>query len=117
MTHVVTEACVDHKYQDCVAVCPVEAFRETDTYLVIDPDECIDLGKCVVDNLPPKLPAKTPISLVFYYDVNGRLSVEAQIGDSDVSIPVPIVRAENLENVDLFRWREWVETVMLCSGM
>ena len=28
MTHVVTSACVDHKYQDCVAVCPVEAFRE-----------------------------------------------------------------------------------------
>ncbi len=47
MTHVVTEACVDHKYQDCVAVCPVEAFRETDTYLVIDPDECIDCAACI----------------------------------------------------------------------
>nr|ANV80319.1 4Fe-4S ferredoxin, iron-sulfur binding protein (fdxA) [uncultured Candidatus Thalassoarchaea sp.] len=47
MTHVVTEACVGHKYQDCVAVCPVEAFRETDTYLVIDPDECIDCAACV----------------------------------------------------------------------
>ena len=23
MTHVVTSACVDHKYQECVAVCPV----------------------------------------------------------------------------------------------
>ena len=39
--HVVTSTCVDHKYQECVAVCPVEAFRELDTYLVIDPDECI----------------------------------------------------------------------------
>ena len=47
MTHVVTSACVDHKYQDCVAVCPVEAFREKDTYLVIDPDECIDCAACV----------------------------------------------------------------------
>ena len=34
MTHVVTSACVDHKYQECVAVCPVEAFREADTYLI-----------------------------------------------------------------------------------
>ncbi|MBT3654315.1 MAG: ferredoxin, partial [Euryarchaeota archaeon] len=42
MTHVVTTACVDHKYQECVAVCPVEAFREAEKYLVIDPDECID---------------------------------------------------------------------------
>ena len=47
MTHVVTSACVDHKYQECVAVCPVEAFREAETYLVIDPDECIDCDACV----------------------------------------------------------------------
>ena len=47
MTHVVTSGCVDHKYQECVAVCPVEAFREADTYLVIDPDECIDCGACI----------------------------------------------------------------------
>ena len=47
MTHVVTEACVGHKYQDCVAVCPVEAFREHETYLVIDPDECIDCAACI----------------------------------------------------------------------
>ncbi len=46
MPHVVTEACVNHKYQDCVAVCPVDAFRELPTYLVIDPDECIDCGAC-----------------------------------------------------------------------
>ena len=46
MTHVVTSACVGHKYQDCVAGCPVEAFREADTYLVIDPDECIDCAAC-----------------------------------------------------------------------
>ena len=47
MTYVVTSACVGHKYQDCVAVCPVEAFRELKTYLVIDPDECIDCNACV----------------------------------------------------------------------
>ena len=47
MPHVVTSGCVDHKYQECVAVCPVEAFREADTYLVIDPDECIDCGACI----------------------------------------------------------------------
>ena len=49
MPHVVTSACVDHKYQECVAVCPVEAFREADTYLVIDPDECIDCTLCVAE--------------------------------------------------------------------
>jgi molecular chaperone DnaK (HSP70) len=82
-----------------------------------NPDECIELGKCVVDNLPPKLPAQTPIGLVFHYDVNGLLSLETEINDSTKRIPVAIVRNGDLENVDLFRWREWVETVMLCSGM
>ena len=47
MTHVVTSACVNHKYQDCVAVCPVECFRDADDYLVIDPDECIDCAACI----------------------------------------------------------------------
>jgi len=47
MTHVVTSACIDHKYQDCVAVCPVDAFREKENYLVIDPYDCIDCGACI----------------------------------------------------------------------
>jgi len=47
MTHVVTSACVGHKYQDCVAVCPVDAFREMETHLVIDPYDCIDCGACI----------------------------------------------------------------------
>ena len=47
MNYVVTSACVGHKYQDCVAVCPVDAFREMATYLVIDPDDCIDCNACM----------------------------------------------------------------------
>ena len=49
MAYVVTPGCVDRKHQECVASCPVEAFREAATYLVIDPDECIDCGACVDD--------------------------------------------------------------------
>ena len=52
MTYVVTEACVRCKYTDCVAVCPVDCFREGVNMLVIDPDECIDCGICV-----PECPA------------------------------------------------------------
>lgn len=47
MTHVVSEACVACKYTDCVEVCPVDAFREGELMLVIDPDECIDCGVCI----------------------------------------------------------------------
>ncbi|MCL2928340.1 MAG: ferredoxin family protein [Trichodesmium sp. St16_bin4-tuft] len=46
MTYVVTEPCIQCKYNDCIAVCPVDAFREGPNFLVIDPDECIDCGVC-----------------------------------------------------------------------
>ncbi len=46
MSYVVTEACIRCKYTDCVAICPVEAFREGRNMLVIDPNVCIDCGVC-----------------------------------------------------------------------
>ena len=47
LTHAVTEYCIRCKYTDCVAVCPVDCFREGPNMLVIDPDECIDCGVCI----------------------------------------------------------------------
>jgi|SRR5690606_10871740 len=47
MTHVVAEPCVLCKHADCVEVCPVDAFREGENCLVIDPDSCIDCTLCV----------------------------------------------------------------------
>ncbi|MEN9786619.1 MAG: hypothetical protein RLZZ299_1883 [Pseudomonadota bacterium] len=47
MAFVVTEPCVRCKLTDCVEVCPVDAFREGENLLVIDPDACIDCQACV----------------------------------------------------------------------
>jgi ferredoxin len=46
MTFVVTDVCINCKYSDCVAVCPVDCFYEGENMLVINPDECIDCGVC-----------------------------------------------------------------------
>lgn len=46
MTYIVTDACVQCKYTDCVEVCPVDCFYEGENMLVINPDECIDCGIC-----------------------------------------------------------------------
>lgn len=46
MAHVVTSPCFGCKYTDCVVVCPVDAFREGEQMLYIDPDTCIDCGVC-----------------------------------------------------------------------
>ena len=47
MTYVVTEPCVDCKYTDCAAVCPVEAFHEAPDILYINDQTCIDCDACV----------------------------------------------------------------------
>lgn len=49
MTYVVTSACINCKYTDCVTVCPVDCFYEGDNMLVINPEECIDCGVCELE--------------------------------------------------------------------
>tara|TARA_Y100000994_G_C15282991_1_gene272087 strand:- start:31 stop:309 length:279 start_codon:yes stop_codon:yes gene_type:complete len=85
MTHVVTEACVNHKYQDCVAVCPVDAFRELPTYLVIDPDECIDCGACI-NECPVEAifeESDVPSHLSDWIEKNEIESIDADLADGD----------------------------------
>ena len=45
MVSVVNDSCI--KCKSCVEVCPVSAFREGDSQLVVDPDTCIDCGVCI----------------------------------------------------------------------
>jgi ferredoxin len=57
MTYVVTENCIKCKYQDCVTVCPCDAFYEGENFLVINPDECVDCDLCV---------SECPAQAIFY---------------------------------------------------
>ena len=82
MTHVVTSACVDHKYQDCVAVCPVEAFREADNYLVTDPDECID---CALVSLSALLRPYLRILICRMSSRNGSIENEEEAPDLPIA--------------------------------
>ena len=47
MAYVVCEPCLNCRYTDCVAVCPVDCFHEAERILYIDPEECIDCAVCV----------------------------------------------------------------------
>ena len=82
-----------------------------------DPLDCMDVGVCRVDGLPAVLPIKSELTLFFRYDADGRLSVLASLPNNPQQVSVPVLRKNEMESVDLYRWREWVETVMLCSGM
>lgn len=46
MTYVVTSACINCKFSDCVDVCPTDSFHEGPNMLAINPDDCIDCGLC-----------------------------------------------------------------------
>tara|TARA_R100000808_G_C2134599_1_gene143112 strand:- start:461 stop:736 length:276 start_codon:yes stop_codon:yes gene_type:complete len=85
MTHVVTSSCVNHKYQDCVAVCPVEAFKEMPTYLIIDPDLCIDCNACVsecpVDAIYPE--EEVPQDEIEWIEKNEEESIDADVAEGD----------------------------------
>ena len=59
MTYVVTEDCINCKHTTCIEVCPTDAFREGDNFLVIDPDNCVDCDLC---------PAECPEDAIFYED-------------------------------------------------
>lgn len=47
MTHVVTGACADCCYTDCVVVCPANCFHADSRMVYIDPVMCIDCGACL----------------------------------------------------------------------
>ncbi|RFS26126.1 molybdopterin dinucleotide-binding protein [Acinetobacter sp. SWAC5] len=49
MAYVITGACSGAKYTNCVDVCPVNAFREGDNILYIDPDVCISCNACLTE--------------------------------------------------------------------
>ena len=59
MTYVVTENCINCKHTTCVEVCPTDAFREGENFLVIDPDACVDCDLC---------PAECPVDAIFEED-------------------------------------------------
>jgi ferredoxin len=59
MAHVVCAPCENCKYTNCVVVCPVEAFREGENCVYIDPDVCIDCEACVPE---------CPVEAIFHED-------------------------------------------------
>ncbi len=56
----------------------------------------VKLGACVVDDLPPGLPAETPIEVTIRYDEQARVHVSAVETRSGRSARTTIVREENL---------------------
>ncbi|MDX1565123.1 MAG: Hsp70 family protein [Phycisphaeraceae bacterium] len=55
-------------------------------------EECLEIGTCVIEPLPEKLPKGSPVDVTFTYDNSGRLHVEAEEAGSGRSASVVISR-------------------------
>lgn len=75
------------------------------------PEYCIALGECVVRDLPPGLPAGTPVEVEYCYAANGTLSVRARVPGARQSAFVEIHRDGQRQLEDLETWRR-----RLCGG-
>lgn len=69
------------------------------------------IGRCVIDDLPPDLPAKTIVEVLFTYQENGRLTVEGRLPDLQRKAILYIERAAGLDEAKLKEWDERLKSV------
>lgn len=70
------------------------------------PDDCSQIGKCSVRQLPPNLPADTPIEVRFRYADNGRLTVVVSCAGKELSHEIQ--RDNSLTHEQLASWRQYI---------
>lgn len=70
----------------------------------VDPDACTIIGDFRIVNLPPNLPAGSPVEITYHYDKNGRISATARELTGNREAKTEIVRDQGLndDNVDAF---------------
>src|SRR6056297_2243404 len=111
MAYIVTEPCINCKYTNCAAVCPVDAFREGPNFLTIDPLECIDCDACVsecpVEAIYPD--DEVPEEWEHYIDLNERLAENWEdkiINETQDALPDADDWAEKTDKLELLE-EEW----------
>ncbi len=70
------------------------------------PDACIEVGICVIRDLPPRLPAGSPVEVGYSYGENGRLQVTASLVGHEARVTTEFVRDNSLSDDDLLLWAE-----------
>jgi molecular chaperone DnaK len=71
-------------------------------------DDCTEIGKCTVKDLPPNLPPQSPIDVLFHYEANGRLRVKVSLPGTDREVETEIVRENSLSKEYMDGWRQYI---------
>lgn len=67
------------------------------------------IGKCTIKDLPPDLPAGTPVDVAFSYSDNGRLTVRARLPTLGLGAVLVIERASGLSEQQVKQWGDVLE--------
>ncbi len=71
-------------------------------------DDCTQIGQCSVRDLPPNLPAQSPVDVLFRYEPNGRLQVKVTLPGTNRHIKAEIVRENSLSKEHMDGWRRYI---------
>ncbi len=71
-------------------------------------DDCTPIGRCTVADLPPGLPAKSPVDVIFQYQSDGRLKVRVPVPKTDRQFETEIIRENGLSKKDMDAWRRYI---------
>jgi molecular chaperone DnaK len=74
----------------------------------LSPDDCSQLGKCSVRNLPDNLPNQSPIEVRFRYEENGLLTVTVKVEGTNTALKHEITRENTLTAEELDAWRKYI---------
>jgi len=72
------------------------------------PEDCSAIGKVTATNLPPHLPAKSLVEVVFHYQANGRLHVKVAVPDTTAEVTGEFSRETGLPKEHLDGWRKYI---------
>ena len=75
----------------------------------INPEDCSQLGRCAIWDLPGTLEIGTLIEVKFAYEENGRLKIKVKVGgDANKAFRYEIQRPNSLTKAQLDSWRDYI---------
>jgi molecular chaperone DnaK len=69
-------------------------------------EECTRVGRLVIRNLPPGLPAGSPVKVTYEYGANGRVGITAQISGSNAAMQLELQRSGERSAGQVEVWRQ-----------
>jgi molecular chaperone DnaK len=72
------------------------------------PDDCTQIGRCTIRGLPPDLPARSPVHVLFHYKPNGRLKVRVSVPNTESRLETEFARENGLPKEHLDGWRRYI---------